>query len=136
MEFEVKFISKILHRNLLPFKISTKATSVPSPLLYLINAKSFQKMFAYYFKSRNVPHPQLKKKKKPPELLCKKSVFKNFALFTGEHLCRSLFLIKLQAFRPVFFPVNIVKYLRKPILKNLCKWLILKKGTLEPNRGK
>ena len=29
----------------------------------------------------------------------KKSIFKNFAVFTGEHLCRSsLFLIKLQAF--------------------------------------
>ena len=25
---------------------------------------------------------------------------KNFAIFTGKHLCWSLFLIKLQAFRP------------------------------------
>ena len=30
----------------------------------------------------------------------KKAVLKNFAIFTGIHLCRSLFLIKLQAFRP------------------------------------
>ena len=31
------------------------------------------------------------------ETLCKKSVLKNFASFTGKHLCQSLLLIKLQA---------------------------------------
>ena len=30
----------------------------------------------------------------------KKAVLKNFAIFTGIHLCWSLFLIKLQAYRP------------------------------------
>ena len=35
-----------------------------------------------------------------PKVLCKKSVFKNLANFTEKQLCRSLFLIKLQAFRP------------------------------------
>ena len=29
-----------------------------------------------------------------------KTVLKNFAIFTGKHLCWSLFLIKLQDFRP------------------------------------
>ena len=28
---------------------------------------------------------------------------KNFAIFTGKHLCWGLFLIKLQAFRPAIF---------------------------------
>ena len=32
----------------------------------------------------------------PPEMFYKKSVFQNFAIFTGKHLCWSLFLIKLQ----------------------------------------
>ena len=32
-----------------------------------------------------------------PEVFCKKSVLKNFAKFTGKHLCQRLFLIKLQA---------------------------------------
>ena len=32
-----------------------------------------------------------------PELFCKKCVLRNFAKFTGKHLCQSLFLIKLQA---------------------------------------
>ena len=30
----------------------------------------------------------------------KRSVLKNFAKFTGKHLCGSLFLIKLQTLRP------------------------------------
>ena len=36
----------------------------------------------------------------PPELFYKKAVLKHFAIFTEKHLCWSLFLIKLQAFRP------------------------------------
>ena len=32
-----------------------------------------------------------------PEVFCKKGVLRNFAKFTGKHLCQSLFLIKLQA---------------------------------------
>ena len=64
-----------------------------------------------------------------------KVVLKNFPIFTGKHLCRSLFSIKvagLQAcsiFRRGFqhrcFPVNIAKFLRTPIL-NICKRLLLK----------
>ena len=34
--------------------------------------------------------------KQPPEVFCKKGVLKNFANFTGKHLCWSLFIIKLQ----------------------------------------
>ena len=37
---------------------------------------------------------------KQPSVFYKKAVIKNFAIFTGKHLCWSLFLIKLQAFRP------------------------------------
>ena len=32
-----------------------------------------------------------------PEVLCKKGALRNFARFTGKHLCWRLFLIKLQA---------------------------------------
>ena len=35
--------------------------------------------------------------KQPTEVFFKKDVLKNFANFTGKHLCWSLFLIKLQA---------------------------------------
>ena len=39
--------------------------------------------------------------KQQPKVLYKKAVLKNFAIFTGKHLCWSLFLIKLQALRPI-----------------------------------
>ena len=39
----------------------------------------------------------------PSEVFCKKSALKNFANFTGKHLCWGFFLIKLQAFRPGIF---------------------------------
>ena len=32
-----------------------------------------------------------------PDVFCKKGILRNFAKFTGKHLCQSLFLIKLQA---------------------------------------
>ena len=38
--------------------------------------------------------------KQPPEASCKKAILKNFVIFTGKHLCWSLFLIKFQTFRP------------------------------------
>ena len=38
--------------------------------------------------------------KQPPEAFRKKVALKNFANFTGKHLCWSLFLIKLQAQGP------------------------------------
>ena len=36
-----------------------------------------------------------------PEAFYKKVAFKNFAILTGKCMCWSLFLIKLQAFRPL-----------------------------------
>ena len=54
-----------------------------------------------------------------------KYVFLKFATSTVKHLCWSLFLIKMQAWRPVTLPnrdscfsVNIAKFLRKFYLKN------------------
>ena len=38
--------------------------------------------------------------KEPLEVFLKNGALKNFAIFTGKHLYWSLFLIKLQAFRP------------------------------------
>ena len=60
----------------------------------------------------------------------KKGVLKNFAKFTGKHLCRSLFLIKLQAFikkRLLYrcFPVKFAIFPRTPILNNICERLLL-----------
>ena len=73
---------------------------------------------------------------KPPEVFCKKGILKNVANFTGKHLCWSVFLIKLQAWRLAVsklstltdvFPCKSCKLLRTPTLKNICDcfWLIL-----------
>ena len=58
----------------------------------------------------------------------KKAFLKNFAIFTEEHLCWSLFLNKnagLQSWNFIkkVFPVNIIKLLGTPVLKNICERL-------------
>ena len=37
-----------------------------------------------------------------PKVFCKKGVLRNFAKFTGKHLCQILFLIRLQAEACIF----------------------------------
>ena len=53
--------------------------------------------------------------KQPPEVFYKKAIIKNFGIFSGKHLCWSLFLIKLQAFRTI-----------KKRLQHMCFRLILR----------
>ena len=67
-----------------------------------------------------------------------KGVLKNFTRFTRKHLCQSLFFNKVAGLRYVTllkkrlwhrcFPVNFVKRLRTPILKNFCERLVLVSG--------
>ena len=74
-------------------------------------------------------------KKQPPEVFFKKGVLENFTKFTEKHLCWSLFLIMLQAFRPatllkerlwhMCFPVNFAKFWRKSFLQNTSGQLLL-----------
>ena len=42
----------------------------------------------------------------------KKGILKNFANFTGKHLCWSLYLIKLQAWGHRYYSVKFMKFLR------------------------
>ena len=51
------------------------------------------------------------------EVFCKKGVLRNFTKFTGKHLCQSLW--------HRCFPVNFVKFLRTPFLKENLWWLLL-----------
>ena len=78
------------------------------------------------------------KQKQPPEVFYKKAVLTNFETVTGKNLCWSLFLIKFQAFRPAILTkvetltqvlsfVDIAKFVRTPILKNISEWLLMKK---------
>ena len=62
---------------------------------------------------------------------------KTFTKFTGKHLCRNLFLIKIPARWPAtltetpaqVFSVTFVNFLRTPIL-NMCERLLLKNNKL------
>ena len=75
------------------------------------------------------------RQKQPPEVFRKKGVLKNFATFKGKHLCWSPFFYKvagLQACNFITkrllhscFPVKFEKFLRAPILNNICKRLLL-----------
>ena len=64
-------------------------------------------------------------------------VLENLLIFTGKHLCCSLFLIKLQTCRFIekrlqhwCFPLHVKKFLRAPILKSR-EWLVL---IIQPQR--
>ena len=73
--------------------------------------------------------------KQPPEVFCKKDVLKNFAKFTGRHLCQSLFFNKVAGLRSATLfkkrlwhrrlPVNFAKFLKKPLLTEHFRWLLL-----------
>ena len=67
--------------------------------------------------------------KQPPEMFCKKTHFRIFANFTRKHLHWSLDLQFYQKETPtqVFFSVKFMKFLRTPILKNICERLLLTK---------
>ena len=66
-----------------------------------------------------------------PEVFCKTGVLRNFAKFTGKHLCQSSFFNKVagQALkkRPWHrcFPVNFAKFLITPIFTEHLRWLLL-----------
>ena len=59
-------------------------------------------------------------------------ILKKFVIFTGKHLCWSLFLIKLPACKFIekrlqkwCFSSHVRKFLRKPYLKNISKRLLM-----------
>ena len=55
--------------------------------------KTLQKKF-WTFTPRKTPNLRFKYRSSCPDVFCKKGVFRNFAKFTGTHLCQSLFLMK------------------------------------------
>ena len=42
----------------------------------------------------------IQQQKQPPEVFCKKGILRNFAKFTGNHLCQSLYFNKIADLRP------------------------------------
>ena len=69
-----------------------------------------------------------------PEVFCKIAVLRNFAKFTGKHLCQGLFVNKVAGQACSFinketlvqvFPVNFAKFLRTPFFIEHLWWLLL-----------
>ena len=71
----------------------------------------------------------------PRDVFHKKAILKKFAIWKGKHLCRGLFFIKVAGLRPLtvlkkglqhrYFLVNVRKFIKIPILKNICERLLL-----------
>ena len=69
------------------------------------------------------------------EVFYKKGVLRYFAIFTGKHLCQSLFFNKIAGLRPATlltkkpwhrcFSVNFATFLRTPIFLEHLRWLLL-----------
>ena len=65
----------------------------------------------------------------------KKAILKHFVIFTGKHLCRGLFFNKVAGHQVCnfvkkrllhrYFLVNVGKFIGRPTLKNISKWLHL-----------
>ena len=65
------------------------------------------------------------------QMFFKISFLKNFTMFTGKHLCWSLFLVKLQSLQHGCFPVNTLKFLRTAFLIEHPRWRLA--WTLSPS---
>ena len=50
------------------------------------------------------------------EVSVRKGVLRNFAKFTGKHLCQGLFFNKVKGLWHSYIPVNFAKFLRTPFL--------------------
>ena len=106
----------------LTFPLSCVWNSAMFPVMFykLFNANS---TFFLFFRSSRA------------EVFCKKSVLRNFAKFTGKHLCKSLFFDKVAGLRLATllkkrllhscFPMNFEKFLRTPFLTEHLRWLRL-----------
>ena len=67
-------------------------------------------------------------------MFCKRGVLRNFAKFTGKHLCQGLFFKKVAGLRLFLlkkslwykcFPANFAKLLRTPFYIEHLWWLLL-----------
>ena len=69
-----------------------------------------------------------------PDVFCEKCVLRNFAKFTGKHLCQSLFFNKVAVLSPETllkkrlwhrcFSVNSAKFLRTHFFTEHLRWLL------------
>ena len=106
------------------FEVHLRATA--SKLLFREKPHSLNKM-----RFIDIANTFQKDRSSRPKLPFKNAAYKKFTKFTIKQLRRSLVLKKAARRRVInerflhrYFPVSVTKFLRTPILKNLCKWLL------------
>ena len=79
----------------------------------VLNTPLSHKLNTYYY-NKDVCKEANDYRSSRPEVFSKKGVLRNFAKFTGKHLCQSLFFNKVAGLQDWYrsFPVNFVKFLK------------------------
>ena len=88
------------HQSRFPILICNKLAAEAWMYLVCFSWLSFQSRFPILMCNKTEAEAYVEFKKQPSEVFCKKDVRKNFANFTGKHLCWSFLIIKLQVFMP------------------------------------
>ena len=87
----------------------------------------------------NLAENQIMNRSSRPGVFCKKGALRNFAKFTGKHLCQSLNFNKVAGWglqlykqpgtflkkRLWCFPVNFTEFLKTPFLSEHIRWLLV-----------
>ena len=100
---------------------------LPTTWTYLCET-AWQRVFNFYKIICPIEHKGSNFRNSRLEVFCKKGVLRNFAKFTGKHLCQSLFFNKVACLRPTFllkkrlwhrcFHVNFAKLQEHVFLQN------------------
>ena len=89
-------------------------------MIKTVKRKPDNNFFSNHYRSRD--------RSSRPEVFCKKCVFRNFAKFTGKHLCQRLFFNKVAGVKKSLwhrcFHVNFAKFLRTPFFTEYLWWLL------------
>ena len=104
------------------------------PNLLRENTGQRKHVFCHILSSRMCTKLQIYRSSRPV-VFCKKGLLKNFAKFTGKHLCQSLFFNKVAGLRPASllkkrlwhrcFPVNFAEFLRTAFFTEHVRWLLM-----------
>ena len=117
------FTEKHLCLSILLIKLQAcKSKKIPTQMFSCKYCKLFKNSFFYRTHLVTAMYPIHHLQKQPPEVFSRKGVPRNFAKFTGKHLCQGLFFHKVAGLRPATllkkglwyrcFPVNFLKFLR------------------------
>ena len=89
---------------------------------YIICLYYFHKLKSYTLQTKKI----LNSRSSHQRCSIEKAVFKNFAIFTGKHLCWSLLLIDLQVLKPLnLLKGECCKIFKNTILMKICEQLLL-----------